>query len=46
MAAFILGWGFQLIGHRYEGNKPKFLTNMVYHSEQAADLTLPRSTRK
>ncbi|MEO6913197.1 MAG: Mpo1-like protein [Candidatus Baltobacteraceae bacterium] len=30
VAAFILGWGFQLIGHRYEGNKPKFLTNMVY----------------
>lgn len=28
--AFILGWGFQLVGHRFEGNKPKFLENLVY----------------
>lgn len=30
VGAFILGWAFQLAGHRYEGNKPKFLENMVY----------------
>ena len=30
LGAFILGWAFQLAGHRYEGNKPKFLENMVY----------------
>ena len=30
VAAFIVGWVFQLIGHRYEGNKPKFLTNLIY----------------
>jgi len=30
LAAFILGWGFQLVGHRLEGNKPKFLENMAY----------------
>lgn len=29
-AAFIIGWGFQLVGHRLEGNKPKFLENLVY----------------
>ena len=29
-AAFILGWVLQLIGHKYEGNKPKFLENLVY----------------
>jgi uncharacterized membrane protein YGL010W len=28
--AFILGWIFQLVGHRFEGNKPKFLENLVY----------------
>ena len=28
--AFILGWAFQLVGHRFEGNKPKFLENLVY----------------
>lgn len=28
--AFILGWIFQLVGHRLEGNKPKFLENLVY----------------
>jgi len=30
VGAFILGWAFQLAGHRYEGNKPKFLENVVY----------------
>ena len=30
LAAFILGWVFQLIGHRFEGSKPKFLENLVY----------------
>nr|MDQ2681661.1 DUF962 domain-containing protein [Candidatus Eremiobacteraeota bacterium] len=30
VGVFILGWGFQLIGHRFEGKKPKFLTNMIY----------------
>jgi uncharacterized membrane protein YGL010W len=30
VAAFVLGWIFQLIGHRYEGNKPKFLENLTY----------------
>jgi uncharacterized membrane protein YGL010W len=30
VGAFILGWIFQLVGHRFEGNKPKFLENAVY----------------
>lgn len=30
LAAFILGWVFQLVGHRFEGSKPKFLENLVY----------------
>ncbi len=30
VGAFILGWVFQLVGHRFEGNKPKFLENLVY----------------
>lgn len=30
LGAFILGWVFQLIGHRFEGTKPKFLENLVY----------------
>lgn len=30
LAAFVLGWGFQLVGHRLEGNKPKFLENLTY----------------
>lgn len=30
VAAFVIGWIFQLVGHRYEGNKPKFLENLVY----------------
>ncbi len=30
VAAFIVGWVFQLIGHKFEGNKPKFLENLTY----------------
>ena len=30
VGVFILGWVFQLVGHRFEGNKPKFLENLVY----------------
>ena len=30
VGAFVLGWVFQLVGHRFEGNKPKFLENVVY----------------
>ena len=30
VGAFILGWAFQLVGHRFECNKPKFLENLVY----------------
>lgn len=30
LAAFILGWGFQFLGHKLEGTKPKFLENLVY----------------
>lgn len=30
VGAFLLGWIFQLVGHRLEGNKPKFLENLVY----------------
>lgn len=30
VGAFIFGWCFQLVGHRFEGNKPKFLENLVY----------------
>ena len=30
LAAFVLGWVFQLIGHRFEGTKPKFLENLIY----------------
>ncbi len=30
LGAFILGWIFQLVGHRFEGSKPKFLENLVY----------------
>lgn len=29
-AAFIVGWIFQLVGHRFEGTKPKFLDNLIY----------------
>lgn len=30
LGAFILGWVFQLVGHKMEGNKPKFLENLTY----------------
>lgn len=30
LAAFVLGWVFQLVGHRFEGTKPKFLDNLIY----------------
>jgi uncharacterized membrane protein YGL010W len=30
LAAFILGWGFQFIGHKIEGSKPKFFENLIY----------------
>ncbi len=30
LGAFVLGWIFQLVGHRFEGTKPKFLENLVY----------------
>ncbi|HUA10218.1 MAG TPA: Mpo1-like protein [Candidatus Acidoferrales bacterium] len=30
LAAFVIGWVFQLVGHRFEGTKPKFLENLVY----------------
>jgi uncharacterized membrane protein YGL010W len=30
LAAFLVGWIFQLVGHRLEGNKPKFLENLTY----------------
>ena len=30
VGAFVLGWVFQLVGHRFEGNKPKFLENLLY----------------
>ena len=30
LAAFLIGWIFQLVGHRMEGNKPKFLENLTY----------------
>jgi uncharacterized membrane protein YGL010W len=30
IAAFVIGWVFQLVGHRFEGTKPKFLENLVY----------------
>lgn len=30
LGAFVLGWVFQFIGHRFEGTKPKFLENLVY----------------
>jgi uncharacterized membrane protein YGL010W len=30
VGAFILGWAFQLVGHRLEGNKPRFTENLVY----------------
>lgn len=30
LAAFILGWSFQFVGHKLEGSKPKFLENLIY----------------
>ena len=30
LAALVIGWVFQLVGHRFEGTKPKFLENFVY----------------
>ena len=30
VAAFVAGWILQLVGHRYEGRKPAFLTNGVH----------------
>ena len=30
IAAFVIGWVFQLVGHGFEGSKPKFLENLVY----------------
>jgi uncharacterized membrane protein YGL010W len=30
LGALVIGWVFQLVGHRFEGSKPKFLENLVY----------------
>lgn len=30
LSAFVVGWILQLVGHRFEGTKPKFLENLVY----------------
>ncbi|MGH7737413.1 MAG: DUF962 domain-containing protein [Candidatus Tyrphobacter sp.] len=30
VGGFVLGWVFQLVGHRIEGSKPKFLENLIY----------------
>lgn len=30
VAAFVVGWIFQLVGHKFEGKKPKFLENLTY----------------
>lgn len=30
LGAFVLGWGFQFVGHKLEGTKPKFFENLVY----------------
>lgn len=30
LAAFVIGWVFQFVGHGYEGKKPAFLTNLVH----------------
>lgn len=30
VAAFVVGWVLQLVGHRFEGKKPAFLTNAVH----------------
>jgi uncharacterized membrane protein YGL010W len=30
LAAFVLGWTFQFLGHKLEGSKPKFFENLIY----------------
>ena len=30
IAAFVVGWIFQFIGHAYEGKAPAFLTNLLH----------------
>jgi len=30
LGAFIFGWGFQFLGHKLEGSRPKFLENLIY----------------
>lgn len=30
LGALVVGWIFQLAGHRFEGTKPKFLENLIY----------------
>jgi uncharacterized membrane protein YGL010W len=30
LGAFIVGWGFQFLGHKLEGSKPKFFENLIY----------------
>ncbi|HTJ26298.1 MAG TPA: Mpo1-like protein [Candidatus Limnocylindria bacterium] len=30
LALFAAGWGFQFVGHAYEGNRPAFLRNLVH----------------
>jgi uncharacterized membrane protein YGL010W len=30
LAAFILGWALQFVGHKIEGTKPKFFENLIY----------------
>jgi len=30
LAAFTIGWIFQIVGHHYEGKRPAFLTNAVH----------------
>jgi uncharacterized membrane protein YGL010W len=30
LTAFVAGWVCQLVGHRIEGTKPKFLENLIY----------------
>jgi uncharacterized membrane protein YGL010W len=30
IAAFVVGWIFQFVGHAYEGKSPAFLTNLLH----------------
>ena len=30
LAAFVVGWIFQFVGHKYEGKAPAFLTNVLH----------------